>query len=156
MATAKKTATKTATKKKATANTDSDKSLLIVESPAKAKTIEKFLDNKFIVRSCYGHIRDLPKNDKAIDVENGFEPKYEVSADKKEVVKELIQDQLTPENIVRELRIILNDAERKRQLHQDYLELRNLLRKGGAASANAAKSIYTFLHQGSAISSTVS
>ena len=74
----------------------------------------------------------------------------------REVVKELIQDQLTPENIERELRIILNDAERKRQLHQDYLELRNLLRKGGAASANAAKSIYTFLHQGSAISSTVS
>lgn len=83
------TAKKTATKKKATANADSDKSLLIVESPAKAKTIEKFLDNKFIVRSCYGHIRDLPKNDKAIDVENNFEPKYEVSADKKEVVKEL-------------------------------------------------------------------
>ncbi|HZF99509.1 MAG TPA: DNA topoisomerase, partial [Chitinophagales bacterium] len=76
-------------KKKATANAESDKSLLIVESQAKARTIEKFLDNKFIVRSCYGHIRDLPKNDKAIDIANGFEPKYEVSVEKKDVVKEL-------------------------------------------------------------------
>jgi lipid-A-disaccharide synthase len=73
----------------------------------------------------------------------------------KEVVKELIQDQLTPANIERELRLILNDPERKRQLHQDYTELRNLLRKGGAASSNAAKLIYTFLQQGAPISSTV-
>lgn len=65
------------------------KDLLIVESPAKAKTIEKFLDNKFLVRSSYGHIRDLPKNDKAIDIENNFKPHYEISEDKKEVVKEL-------------------------------------------------------------------
>jgi lipid-A-disaccharide synthase len=71
------------------------------------------------------------------------------------VVKELIQDQLTPANIERELRLILNDPERKRQLHQDYTELRNLLRKGGAASSNAAKLIYTFLQQGATISSTV-
>ncbi|MEI7803495.1 MAG: toprim domain-containing protein, partial [Bacteroidota bacterium] len=55
------------------------KSLMIVESPAKAKTIEKFLDNKFIVKSSYGHIRDLPKNDKAIDFKNNFEPQYEIS-----------------------------------------------------------------------------
>jgi lipid-A-disaccharide synthase len=73
----------------------------------------------------------------------------------KEVVKELIQDQLTPANIERELKIILTDAERKRQLHQDYTNLRNLLRKGGAASANAAKSIFTFLHQDSTISSPI-
>lgn len=73
----------------------------------------------------------------------------------KEVVKELIQDQLTPANIERELRLILEDAERKRQLHQDYTALRNLLRKGGPASANAAKLIYTFLQQGAAISSPV-
>ncbi len=65
------------------------KDLLIVESPAKAKTIEKFLDNKFIVRSSYGHIRDLPKSDKAIDIKNNFKPQYEVSEDKQEVVKEL-------------------------------------------------------------------
>lgn len=74
----------------------------------------------------------------------------------KEVVKELIQDQLTPANIERELKIILTDPDRKRMLSQDYTDLRNLLRKGGAASANAAKSIYAYLHRGSAISSAVS
>ncbi|MBX7109196.1 MAG: type I DNA topoisomerase [Chitinophagales bacterium] len=65
------------------------KHLMIVESPAKAKTLEKFLDNDFIVKSSYGHIRDLPKSDKAINVANRYEPTYEVSAEKKEVVKEL-------------------------------------------------------------------
>ncbi len=65
------------------------KHLMIVESPAKAKTLEKFLDNDFIVKSSYGHIRDLPKSDKAINVANRYEPTYEVSAEKKDVVKEL-------------------------------------------------------------------
>lgn len=65
------------------------KSLVIVESPAKAKTIEKILDNEFIVKSCYGHIRDLPKNDKAIDIKNGFEPTYIISEEKTQVVNEL-------------------------------------------------------------------
>jgi DNA topoisomerase-1 len=65
------------------------KDLLIVESPAKAKTIEKFLDNKFVVRSSYGHIRDLPKTDKAIDIDNNFKPVYEITEDKQEVVREL-------------------------------------------------------------------
>ncbi|MFN5518249.1 MAG: type I DNA topoisomerase [Bacteroidota bacterium] len=65
------------------------KDLLIVESPAKAKTIEKFLDNKFLVRSSYGHIRDLPKSDKAIDVDNNFKPTYEITEEKEDVVKEL-------------------------------------------------------------------
>src|SRR5580698_7918429 len=69
--------------------TKTEKSLMIVESPAKAKTIEKFLDNEFIVKSCYGHIRDLPKKDTAIDVKKNFEPTYEISPDKKEVVSEL-------------------------------------------------------------------
>jgi lipid-A-disaccharide synthase len=71
----------------------------------------------------------------------------------KEVVKELIQDQLTPANIERELKEILTDKDRKRQLHEDYTALRNLLRKGGPASANAARIIYSYLHQGAAISS---
>ncbi|MFN9883055.1 MAG: toprim domain-containing protein, partial [Bacteroidota bacterium] len=62
------------------------KDLLIVESPAKAKTIEKFLDNKFLVRSSYGHIRDLPKSDKAIDVDNNFKPTYEITEEKEDVV----------------------------------------------------------------------
>jgi DNA topoisomerase I len=65
------------------------KNLVIVESPAKAKTIEKFLGQDYLVKSSYGHIRDLDKGDGAIDIENGYLPKYIVSADKKKVVKEL-------------------------------------------------------------------
>lgn len=65
------------------------KNLLIVESPAKAKTIEKYLGKDFTVKASYGHVRDLPKGDDAIDIDNGFEPKYEVLADKKSVIKEL-------------------------------------------------------------------
>jgi DNA topoisomerase-1 len=65
------------------------KNLVIVESPAKAKTIEKFLGKDFTVRSCYGHIRDLAKGDEAIQINNNFNPIYEVSPDKKAVVAEL-------------------------------------------------------------------
>ena len=65
------------------------KNLLIVESPAKAKTIEKYLGGDFIVKSSMGHIRDLEKGNKAIDKENGFEPKYVISPEKTRVVKEL-------------------------------------------------------------------
>ena len=65
------------------------KNLVIVESPAKAKTIEKFLGKDFTVRSCFGHIRDLAKGDGAVDIPNGFIPKYEVSPDKREVVRDL-------------------------------------------------------------------
>ncbi|HLT87049.1 MAG TPA: type I DNA topoisomerase [Sphingobacterium sp.] len=65
------------------------KNLLIVESPAKAKTIEGYLGKDFLVKSSYGHIRDLVKTDDAIDVENNFEQKYEVPSDKKAVVSEL-------------------------------------------------------------------
>lgn len=65
------------------------KNLVIVESPAKAKTIEGYLGKDYQVKSSYGHVRDLPKDDFAIDIENNFEPTYKVSADKKEVIKEL-------------------------------------------------------------------
>ena len=66
------------------------KNLVIVESPAKAKTIEKFLGKDFLVKSSVGHIRDLPKKGgMAIDIDNDFAPTYEVSADKKKVVDEL-------------------------------------------------------------------
>ncbi len=65
------------------------KNLLIVESPAKAKTIEKYLGKDFTVKSSMGHVRDLPKNDSAVDVEKGFKPKYIITPDKKKVVKEL-------------------------------------------------------------------
>ncbi len=65
------------------------KNLLIVESPAKAKTIEKFLGKDFVVKSSYGHIRDLPKNELGVDVEHNYTPKYEIPPDKRKVVKEL-------------------------------------------------------------------
>lgn len=65
------------------------KNLVIVESPAKAKTIEGYLGKDFIVKSSYGHVRDLPKNDLAINVEKGFLPVYEVSPDKQDVITEL-------------------------------------------------------------------
>jgi DNA topoisomerase-1 len=65
------------------------KNLLIVESPAKAKTIEAILGKDFEVKSCYGHIRDLEKNDMGIDINNNFTPKYIVPAEKEKVVKEL-------------------------------------------------------------------
>ena len=65
------------------------KNLVIVESPAKAKTIEKFLGSDFQVESSYGHIADLPSKEIGVDVENGFKPKYEVSADKKALVTKL-------------------------------------------------------------------
>ena len=65
------------------------KNLLIVESPAKAKTIEGYLGKDFTVKSSYGHIRDLVKSEDAIDIKNNFEQKYEVPADKKQIVSEL-------------------------------------------------------------------
>lgn len=65
------------------------KNLVIVESPAKAKTIEKFLGNDYKVLSSYGHIRDLKKKAFSIDVENGFKPTYEIPLDKKKLVAEL-------------------------------------------------------------------
>jgi DNA topoisomerase-1 len=65
------------------------KNLVIVESPAKAKTIEKFLGDGFTVKSSFGHIRDLAKGDSAIDIEKGYLPNYTISTDKKKIVTEL-------------------------------------------------------------------
>ena len=65
------------------------KNLLIVESPAKAKTIEKYLGKEFKVKSSMGHIRDLQKNNKGVDIENDFTPNYVVSPEKTKVVKDL-------------------------------------------------------------------
>jgi DNA topoisomerase-1 len=67
------------------------KNLLIVESPAKAKTIEKILGSNFEVKSCYGHIRDLEKDDMGIDVKNNFRPRYIVPEEKRKVVNDLKQ-----------------------------------------------------------------
>lgn len=65
------------------------KNLLIVESPAKAKTIEKILGKDFEVKSCFGHIRDLAKEEMGIDIKNGYQPRYKIPDDKERVVKEL-------------------------------------------------------------------
>lgn len=65
------------------------KNLVIVESPAKAKTIEGYLGKDFLVKSSYGHVRDLPKEGLNIDLKNNFKPHYEVSPDKKDVIAEL-------------------------------------------------------------------
>lgn len=65
------------------------KNLVIVESPAKAKTIERFLGGDYTVKSSFGHIRDLSKKDLGIEVENNFTPNYEVPDDKKSIVREL-------------------------------------------------------------------
>src|ERR1700709_1754499 len=65
------------------------KNVLIVESPAKAKTIEGYLGKDFTVKSSYGHIRDLVKSEDAIDIANNFKQTYEVPADKKQIVSEL-------------------------------------------------------------------
>ncbi len=70
-------------------STDKSKNLVIVESPAKAKTIEKYLGGDYTVKSSFGHIRDLPKKGMNIDIENNFAPNYEINSDKKKVVAEL-------------------------------------------------------------------
>ena len=65
------------------------KNLVIVESPAKARTITRYLGKEFEVKSSFGHIRDLPRKDLNIDIEHGFAPNYEISPDKKKIVTEL-------------------------------------------------------------------
>src|ERR1051325_3897541 len=67
------------------------KSLVIVESPAKAKTINKYLGKQYLVKASLGHIKDLPKRDLAVDIERGFEPRYEVIEGKKKLISELKQ-----------------------------------------------------------------
>ena len=75
------------------------KNLVIVESPAKAKTIEKFLGKEYKVLSSYGHIRDLKKKGFGIDIENHFEPIYEVPADKQKLVNELKKEAKSSETV---------------------------------------------------------
>ena len=65
------------------------KSLVIVESPGKVKAINKYLGKNYVVKASLGHIKDLPKRDLAVDVENGFKPKYEVIEGKKKLMQEL-------------------------------------------------------------------
>lgn len=86
--TAKSSTAKKSTSKKTTRKSPS-KSLVIVESPAKARTIERYLGNKYSVKASMGHVRDLPKSKMGVDVEGDFEPQYLVPRDKNKVVKEL-------------------------------------------------------------------
>ncbi|MDP8216807.1 MAG: type I DNA topoisomerase [Candidatus Kaelpia imicola] len=74
-------------------------SLVIVESPAKAKTIQKYLGDKFLVRSCMGHVRDLPKSKMGIDIEGGFQPHYIIISQKRKVVSGLKKDAKGKENL---------------------------------------------------------
>ncbi len=93
--TAKKTAGKTTVKKKAASKTvkpSTDKTLVVVESPAKAKTIEKYLGKNFVVRASMGHLRDLPKSQFGIDVEHDFEPKYINIRGKGDLIRALKKD----------------------------------------------------------------
>ena len=68
------------------------KDLVIVESPAKAKTIEKYLGGDYKVKASMGHLRDLPKSKMGVDIEHGFEPQYIPVRDKKELIAELKKD----------------------------------------------------------------
>src|SRR5438046_7806062 len=65
--------------------------LVLVRAPAKAKTINKYLGKQYLVKASLGHVKDLPKRDLAVDVENGFEPRYEVIEGKKKLIAELKQ-----------------------------------------------------------------
>src|SRR3990172_10739676 len=65
------------------------KSLVVVESPAKAKTINKYLGSDFVVKACLGHIKDLPKSKLGVDEEKNFEPHYVIIRGKNEIVKDL-------------------------------------------------------------------
>src|SRR5579864_8183947 len=67
------------------------KSLVIVESPAKAKNINKYLGKQYVVKASLGHIKDLPKKDLAVDVEHDFQPRYEVIEGKKKLIQDLKQ-----------------------------------------------------------------
>ena len=76
------------------------KNLVIVESPTKARTIQKFLGNDFIIRSSFGHVRDLPKRELGIDVEHGFEPKYIIPPKAKKIVAELKKESTKADNTI--------------------------------------------------------
>ena len=88
----KKTAAKKTAAKKTAAKKETPQTLVVVESPAKAKTIEKYLGKKYMVRASMGHLRDLPKSQFGIDVENDFAPKYINIRCKGDLIKALKKD----------------------------------------------------------------
>src|SRR5690242_11695822 len=75
------------------------KSLVIVESPAKAKTIGKYLGKQYVVKASLGHVKDLPKKDLAVDVHHDFLPKYEIIEGKKKLIQELKQSAKSVDSI---------------------------------------------------------
>src|SRR5271167_601881 len=76
-----------------------EKSLVIVESPAKAKTIGKYLGKQFVVKASIGHVKDLPKRNLSVDVDNDFKPVYEVIEGKKKLMAELKAAARAAENV---------------------------------------------------------
>src|SRR5579863_10282672 len=101
------------------------KALVIVESPTKAKTINKYLGKQFVVKASLGHIKDLPKKDLAVDVEHGFEPRYEVIEGKKKLISELKAAAKGVENIY-----LAADPDREGEAICYHLQ-EELQRKGG-------------------------
>lgn len=98
------------------------KTLVIVESPAKAKTINKYLGSNYIVKASFGHVRDLPAKEMGVDIENDFEPTYIVTDDKKKVVKEL-------QTLAKECDTVLLAADPDREGEAIAWHLENLLKK---------------------------
>jgi len=85
----KKDAAATKSRAKKTASVPKKGTLVIVESPAKAKTIENFLGSKYKVKASFGHLRDLPKSKMGVNIENDFEPEYTTIRGKASIIKEL-------------------------------------------------------------------
>ena len=102
------------------------KNLLIVESPAKAKTIEKILGSDFEVKSCYGHIRDLEKDEMGIDIKKGFKPRYIVPEDKEKVVRELKQVAKKSEEVWLATDVKYSDLIRSARKELFFMKLQNL------------------------------
>src|SRR5207253_5562173 len=110
-------------------------SLVVVESAAKAKTIEKFLGRGFTVRACLGHVRDLPKSKLGVDVEHQFQPQYVIPPERKDVVKRL-KDEARGKNAV----LLATDPDREGEAIAWHLVCRLLLEKKNQA-------ISTLFHQ---------
>src|SRR5205823_1145322 len=93
------------------------KSLVIVESPAKATTINKYLGSEYIVKASIGHVKDLPKSKLGVDIDNDFEPAYEVIPGKEKVIKEIRTAAKTAERI-----FLTADPDRKKKAICQHLK----------------------------------
>jgi len=111
------------------------KDLILVESPTKAKTLSTFLKGKFEIEASFGHVRDLPKSKLGIDVENNFEPQYEVSADKKKVIA-LLRKKVKTANHV----ILATDPDREGEAISHHLY--ELLKKDAKKSTTFSRIVF--------------